>query len=74
MKNIEILSIIEPHELMQISDVLKTATFKKGNYVIKEGEMGDVFYILEEGECEATKTLEPGKPDTIIKEYRVYAI
>jgi cAMP-dependent protein kinase regulator len=71
---VEILSIIEPYELMQISDVLKTATFKKGNYVIKEGEMGDVFYILEEGECEATKALEPGKPDTIIKEYRVYAI
>ena len=59
---------------MQISDALKTATFKKGDYIIKEGEMGDVFYILEEGECEATKTLEPGKPDTIIKEYRVYAI
>ena len=39
-----------------------------------EGEMGDSFYILEEGECEATKTLEPGKPDTIIKEYRVYVI
>ena len=70
----EILSIIKPYELMKISDVLKTATFKKGDYIIKEGEMGDVFYILEEGECEATKTLEPGKPDTIIKEYRVYAI
>ena len=40
---------------MQISDVLKTATFKKGDYIIKEGEMGDVFYILEEGECEVPK-------------------
>ena len=59
---------------MQISDVLKTATFKKGDYILKEGEMGDVFYILEKGECEATKTLEPGNPDTVIKEYRVYAI
>ena len=56
---------------MQISDVLKTATFKKGDYIIKEGEMGDVFYILEEGECVATKTLEPGKADTVIKDYGV---
>lgn len=69
LKKVEILSSIEPYELMQISDALKTATFKKGDYIIKEGEMGDVFYILEEGTCEATKTLEPGKPDTIIKEY-----
>jgi cAMP-dependent protein kinase regulator len=59
---------------MQISDALKTATFKKGDYIIKEGETGDVFYTSEEGEREATKTFEPGKPDTIIKEYRVYAI
>ena len=71
LKNVEILSTIEPYELMQISDALKTATFKKGDYIIKEGEMGDVFYILEEGKCEATKTLEPGKPDTVIKEYDV---
>ena len=71
LKNVEILSTIEPYELMQISDALKTATFKKGDYIIKEGEMGDVFYILEEGNCEATKTLEPGKPDTVIKEYSV---
>ena len=71
LKNVEILSTIEPYELMQISDALKTATFKKGDYIIKEGEMGDVFYILEEGACEATKTLEPGKPDTVIKEYSV---
>ena len=71
LKKVEILSSIEPYELMQISDALKTATFKKGDYIIKEGEMGDVFYILEEGTCEATKTLEPGKPDTVIKEYSV---
>ena len=43
LKNVEILSTIEPYELMQISDALKTATFKKGDYIIKEGEMGDVF-------------------------------
>ena len=71
LKNVEILSTIEPYELMQISDALKTGTFRKGDFIIKEGEMGDVFYILEEGKCEATKTLEPGKPDTVIKEYSV---
>ena len=71
LKNVDILSTIDSYELMQICDALKTALFKKGDYIIKEGEMGDVFYILEEGECEATKTLEPGKHDTVIKEYKV---
>ena len=71
LKNVEILSTIDSYELMQISDAIKSATYKKGDYIIKEGEIGDIFYILEEGECVATKTLEPGKPETVIKDYAV---
>lgn len=70
LKKVEILSTIEPYELTQISDALKSTTFHAGDYIIKEGEMGDVFYILEEGECVATKALEPGKPDKEIKDYK----
>ena len=71
LKNVEILSTIEPYELMQISDAIKSAIYQKDDYIIREGEMGDIFYILEEGECIATKTLEPGKADSVIKEYKV---
>jgi cAMP-dependent protein kinase regulator len=70
LKKVDILSTIEPYELMQISDAIKTATFHKDEYIIKEGEMGDVFYILEEGNCIATKTMEPGKPEEQVKEYK----
>lgn len=70
LKKVEILSTMEPYELMQICDALKSITYKKGDYIIKEGEMGDIFYILEAGECDATKTLEPGKGETVIKEYK----
>lgn len=63
------MSSIDPYELTQISDALKTVSFRPGDYVIKEGEMGDVFYMIEEGEAEATKTLEAGKPAEIVKNY-----
>ena len=71
LKKVEILSTIDPYELMQICDAIKSATYQKDDYIIREGEMGDIFYILEEGQCIATKTLEPGKADTVIKEYGV---
>ena len=71
LKKVEILSTIEPYELMQISDAIKEFNYKKGDYIIKEEEIGDIFYILEEGECIATKTLEAGKEPTMIKEYGV---
>ena len=70
LRKVDILSTIDSYELMQISDAIKTAVFHHDDYIIKEGEMGDVFYILEEGECVATKTIEPGKPETPIKDYK----
>ena len=70
LKNVDILSTIDSYELGQICDSLKDGYYKKDDYIIKEGELGDVFYILEEGNCNATKTLEPGKPETIINELK----
>ena len=69
LKKVDILSTIDSYELGQISDALKGNVYKKGEYIIKEGESGDVFYILEEGECIATKTLEAGKAAQEIKRY-----
>ena len=69
LKKVDILSTIDSYELGQISDALKGNVYKKGEYIIKEGESGDVFYILEEGECIATKTLEVGKAPQEIKRY-----
>jgi len=43
LKKVEILKSIDQYELTQISDALKTSTYKAGDYVIKEGELGDVF-------------------------------
>ncbi len=48
---------------------MKSASYNEGDYVIREGEMGDVFYIIEEGEAVATKTLEPGKLPEKVKSY-----
>ena len=70
LKKVDILSTIDSYELGKICDSLKAGVYKKGDYIIKEGEMGDVFYILEEGKCSATKTLEPGKPEETINELK----
>lgn len=70
LKQVDILSTIDSYELGKICDSLKVGVFKKDDYIFKEGEFGDVFYIIEEGKCNATKTLEPGKPEEIINELK----
>jgi len=69
LKKVDILSTIDSYELTQICDAVKSGVYFKGDYIIREGESGDVFYILEEGNCIASKRLEPGKPPEEIKKY-----
>ena len=70
LKNVEILKSIDPYELGQISDALKTAYFKKGEIIIKQNDKGDVFYFVDEGKCHAEKVFEEGKPAENVKDYK----
>lgn len=60
LSSVKILSSMDPYERQKIADALKEEKFKKGQYVIQEGDIGDTFYMISEGEAIATKTLYPG--------------
>lgn len=68
---IEILQDMDPYERSQLADVLRSATYNTGDYVIREGEEGNVFYIVEEGTAVALKTLEVGHHPVEVKQYSV---
>ena len=70
LKKVEILKSIDPYELGQICDALKTVNFKKGDIIIKQNDTGDVFYFLDEGRCHAEKVFEEGKPAENVKDYQ----
>ena len=55
LETIPLLSTVEKYELYSICDAIKVENFEKNQYIIKEGEEGDKFYILDEGEAVATK-------------------
>ena len=69
LKKVELLKSIDPYELGQICDALKSSNYKAGDVIIKQNEQGDVFYILDEGKCHAEKVFEEGKPAEKVKEY-----
>jgi cAMP-dependent protein kinase regulator len=71
LKSVEILKSVEPYELSQICDALKSCNYDVNDYVIREGELGDVFYIICDGEAIATKTTEPGKAPVEVKKYSI---
>jgi len=46
---------MDPYERTHLCDGLKDLKVKAGDYVIKEGEKGDRFYMVDEGKLKATK-------------------
>lgn len=45
---------MQPYERSVLSDAFVEEKFKAGEQVIKIGEEGNKFYLIEEGECVAT--------------------
>lgn len=61
LKKVEILSELEDYERAKLCDCLKTERFERGDFIIKEGDIGDKFYFVQEGTAEALKD-EAGHP------------
>ena len=56
LKTVEKLKSLSEDKLMRISDCLEETTFTKGDYIIRQGEAGDTFYILQNGKVKVTQS------------------
>lgn len=55
LEGVSILSTLTPYERSKIADALETLKFPAGHTIIKEGDVADSFYLLEDGEADAFK-------------------
>jgi len=71
LSQVGILENMEAYERSKLADAICEKWFEEGDYVITEGQEGDVFYLIMSGKAFASKTLEPGKaPVTVVEEYK----
>lgn len=56
-----LFSPLDPRELRGFLDGFQKLTFKAGEYIVREGEEGDAFYLLRRGEVEVIKDSLGGK-------------
>ena len=61
LQRVTILQNMDSYERSKLSDAIVEKWFEEGDYVIKEGEEGNIFYLIMSGQAHATKTVEPGK-------------
>lgn len=55
LEEVPLLASLKKYERAKIADALDTIKHPPGSTIIKEGDPGDAFYLLESGEAEAVK-------------------
>ncbi|KAF2249698.1 camp-dependent protein kinase A regulatory subunit [Trematosphaeria pertusa] len=55
LEEVQLLASLTPYERSKIADALETKKYPAGTTIIKEGDVGESFYILESGEAEVYK-------------------
>ncbi|ODN97345.1 cAMP-dependent protein kinase regulator [Cryptococcus wingfieldii CBS 7118] len=68
LSEVPILASLQPQERAKIADVLESKTFAPGEDVIRQGEAGDEFYLVESGAAVAIKKDEEGR-QAVVKKY-----
>lgn len=66
---VDLLAEMDPYERGQLADVLKPEKFVEGEVVIREGEEGNKFFIIEDGSAVATKVIHIGQAAEEVKRY-----
>ena len=60
MSSVDLLSSLQAEERSKIADALVSKVYMDGEAVVRQGEMGDTFFFVEEGEARVTKTQPDG--------------
>lgn len=55
LAEVPLLSELNDYERSKIADALESKTFPAGHEIIREGDVGEAFYLLEQGEAAAYK-------------------
>ena len=70
LTQVSILQNMEAYERSKLADAIREQWYEEGEYVITEGQEGEVFYLIMSGRARATKTLEPGKAPVEVMSYK----
>lgn len=69
LQSVPLLSKLPESKLARLSGVMRVQAFKPNQYIIKQGEEGSRFYIINEGEVRCTRSVSSTQEEELIKLY-----
>eukprot|EP01039_Chlorochromonas_danica_P011259 gene11259-12558_t len=70
LKKVELLKCLNVTQMQRLIDLLNEASFRSGDYVIRQGEPGDTFYLLVSGQCDCTINQPDGNPPKVVMQLK----
>jgi CRP-like cAMP-binding protein len=55
LDHVDLFSNLDKYDKLKLINMLSTKIFNKGDYIFREGDDGDNFYMIEDGEVECLK-------------------
>ena len=69
LQSVPLLAKLSEAKLIKLASVMRVQAFTDGQYIIKQGEEGSRFYIINEGEVKCTRNIAGNKEEEITKLY-----
>lgn len=60
LQSVPILESMEPYERSKLGDAVKEECFNEGDFIIRQGDTGDIFFMVSEGSAKAVKRSADG--------------
>jgi cGMP-dependent protein kinase len=67
LQSVPILSRLSEHKLTKLAGVMRVQSFTDGSHIIRYGEEGSRFYIINEGIAKATRPMPDGSVEELIR-------
>jgi CRP-like cAMP-binding protein len=61
LKRCPFLEPLTPQELSKLAGALEVSYYEPGDYIVRQGDEGNSFYIIEEGNVKCTQVKSCGK-------------
>jgi serine/threonine protein kinase len=66
LRKVDILKSLNTQQLQRLADLLNEAKFVDGQYIIRQGEVGENFYLIIKGSCDVTINGADGEPEKTV--------
>ena len=66
LRKVDILKSLNTQQLQRLADLLNEAKFTDGHYIIRQGEVGENFYLMIKGSCDVTINGAEGEPEKTV--------